>query len=157
VDWHPCCLLLHYSMHACMPSATQQMLQLAGTSRPHHALPLPLPAGDARAQEEMLKTVGAMSDSLDFEGLKKAVLPAVHALCLGTTSGGRVECCACCCCHRRRRDGCFCWRQRWAMPYSSRCVCLHLPAAADELFSSSRCGLPCAVLQPRCASARLRP
>ena len=29
-----------------------------------------------------------MSDSLDFEGLKKAVLPAVHALCLGTTSGG---------------------------------------------------------------------
>jgi hypothetical protein len=38
----------------------------------------------------MLKKVGAMSDSLDFEGLKKAVLPAVHALCLGTTSGGMV-------------------------------------------------------------------
>ncbi len=31
----------------------------------------------------------AMAETLDYEGLKKAVLPAVHTLCLGTTSGER--------------------------------------------------------------------
>lgn len=40
-----------------------------------------------RAQEEMLRKVQAMADTLDYEALKKTVLPAVHTLCLGTTSG----------------------------------------------------------------------
>lgn len=35
----------------------------------------------------MLKKVASLADSLDYEGMKKAVLPAVHALCLSTTSG----------------------------------------------------------------------
>lgn len=44
----------------------------------------------------MLKRTAAMADSLDYEGLKRAVLPAVHALCLGTTSGETGPlCCAC--------------------------------------------------------------
>lgn len=47
----------------------------------------PLLPGDVRAQEEMLRKVQAMADTLDYEALKKAVLPAVHTLCLGTTSG----------------------------------------------------------------------
>ena len=47
-------------------------------------------AGDVRAQEEGLKRTAAMAESLDYEGLKNAVLPALHALCLSTTSGGWV-------------------------------------------------------------------
>jgi hypothetical protein len=35
----------------------------------------------------MLKRVAGMAEALDYEGLKKGVLPAVHALCLATTSG----------------------------------------------------------------------
>lgn len=42
--------------------------------------------GDARCQEEMLRQVGTLADSLDYEGLKLHVLPAVQGLCLNTTS-----------------------------------------------------------------------
>lgn len=35
----------------------------------------------------MLRKVQAMADTLDYEGLKSSVLPAVHTLCLGTTAG----------------------------------------------------------------------
>ncbi|PRW61454.1 SCY1 2 [Chlorella sorokiniana] len=52
--------------------------------------------GDVRAQEEMLRKVQAMADTIDYEGLKKNVLPAVHTLCLGTTSAAvRVGSFAC--------------------------------------------------------------
>ena len=44
-------------------------------------------AGDVRAQEEALRRVAAMADTLDYEGLKQRVLPACHTLCLSTTSG----------------------------------------------------------------------
>ncbi len=42
-----------------------------------------------RCKEEMLRRVCAMADSLDYEGLKKQVMPAVRGLCLTTTSGER--------------------------------------------------------------------
>lgn len=62
----------------CMPASSPHL------TRRCHAMPY---TGDVRTQEAMLKTVGSMADTLDYEGLKKAVLPAVHALCLSTTSG----------------------------------------------------------------------
>jgi hypothetical protein len=49
--------------------------------------PHPRAPGDVRAQEEMLRRVAGMADGLDYEGLKRAVMPAVHTLCLATTSG----------------------------------------------------------------------
>ena len=30
---------------------------------------------------------GGLAESIDYEGLKRGVLPAMHALCLRTTSG----------------------------------------------------------------------
>eukprot|EP00887_Chlorella_sp_A99_P006890 scaffold2.g6890.t1 len=78
-----------------------ELLARAGGARPPGGGPPPaaalLPAllaraaehGDVRAQEEALRQCGKLADSLDYERLKGQVVPAVHALCLGTTSGER--------------------------------------------------------------------
>ena len=51
-----------------------------------------LQSEDARCQEEALRQVPSLSQAMDYEALKKEVLPAVHATCLSTTSASvRVE------------------------------------------------------------------
>jgi SCY1-like protein 2 len=42
--------------------------------------------GDVRAQEEGLKQMKAVVDALDYEEMKRRVLPATYELCLATTS-----------------------------------------------------------------------
>ena len=45
-----------------------------------------LKSEDVRCQEEGLKQVAACAGTMEYEGLKTEVLPAVHAVCLSTTS-----------------------------------------------------------------------
>jgi SCY1-like protein 2 len=59
----------------------------AWSSNVHVMLPVcSLCAGDARCQEEGLRQMACLIQSLDYEGLKRHVLPAAQALCLATTS-----------------------------------------------------------------------